>query len=144
MALHIFGAADALRERVGAAMVWPSGIAAVERCFSTLRVALDERAVADSVAEVRALSMAEAVALAATLAPPMASSPSARRPVHALTRRERDVLSLLAEHRTDREMAESLFLSPRTVNWHVRSILGKLAATSRREAVERARAEGLV
>jgi DNA-binding CsgD family transcriptional regulator len=61
-----------------------------------------------------------------------------------LTRRERDVLRLLAESRTDREIAEALFLSPRTVNWHVRGVLAKLGAVSRHEAVARAQAEGLI
>jgi DNA-binding CsgD family transcriptional regulator len=74
----------------------------------------------------------------------VAVSAGRHRAVDALTRRERDVLRLMAEHKSDREIAEALFLSLRTVNWHVRSILGKLAATSRRDAVSTARAEGLV
>jgi LuxR family maltose regulon positive regulatory protein len=84
----------------------------------------------------------------AALAPPapsgVAASAGSPRTVDALTRRERDVLALLAEQRTDREIAEALFLSLRTVNWHVRSILGKLGVNSRREAVARARAAGVV
>jgi DNA-binding NarL/FixJ family response regulator len=48
-----------------------------------------------------------------------------------LTSRERDVLALLAEGRTDRQIAEALFISPRTVAMHVSSILAKLDVTNR-------------
>jgi DNA-binding CsgD family transcriptional regulator len=49
------------------------------------------------------------------------------------------VLRLVAQARTDREIAATLFLSPRTVNAHVASILGKLDVANRRAAVARAR-----
>jgi DNA-binding CsgD family transcriptional regulator/tetratricopeptide (TPR) repeat protein len=61
----------------------------------------------------------------------------AARPVErpaGLTARELDVLRLLARHRTDKEIAEALFLSPRTVSTHVTNILIKLNVTNRREA----------
>jgi DNA-binding CsgD family transcriptional regulator len=48
-----------------------------------------------------------------------------------LTSRERDVLALLAEGRTDRQIAEALFISPRTVAMHVSSILTKLGVPNR-------------
>jgi DNA-binding CsgD family transcriptional regulator len=48
-----------------------------------------------------------------------------------LTPRERDVLMLIAEGRTDRQIAEALFISPRTVAMHVSSILAKLGVTNR-------------
>jgi DNA-binding CsgD family transcriptional regulator len=44
------------------------------------------------------------------------------------------VLRLLAAGRTDREIADALFVSRRTVNSHVANILGKLGVRSRREA----------
>jgi DNA-binding NarL/FixJ family response regulator len=56
-----------------------------------------------------------------------------------LTPREQDVLRLVAQARTDREIAAALFLSPRTVNAHVASILGKLGVANRRAAAARAR-----
>jgi DNA-binding CsgD family transcriptional regulator len=62
----------------------------------------------------------------------------------ALTARERDVLRLVAAGRTDREIAEALFLSRRTVNAHVAHLLAKLDAASRRDAVARARERGLL
>src|SRR6266576_5996013 len=48
-----------------------------------------------------------------------------------LTSRERDVLALIAEGRTDRQIAEALFISPRTVAMHVSSILAKLGVPNR-------------
>jgi DNA-binding NarL/FixJ family response regulator len=52
----------------------------------------------------------------------------------ALTRREREVLRLLIQRQTDREIAEALCLGLRTVESHVASILSKLAVSNRREA----------
>jgi predicted ATPase/DNA-binding CsgD family transcriptional regulator len=72
---------------------------------------------------------AEALALAENpAAPPRQASP------FKLSPREREVLMLLAEHLTDREIADRLFLSPRTVERHVGSILTKLDVANRRQA----------
>jgi len=54
-----------------------------------------------------------------------------------LTRRERDVLRLLAEGGTNRGIADSLVLSETTVKFHVNSILRKLQVANRAEAVAR-------
>jgi DNA-binding NarL/FixJ family response regulator len=61
-----------------------------------------------------------------------------------LSRREREVVRLLAVGRTNREIAQELFLSPRTVDMHVRNILRKLDCRSRVEAANRASELGLV
>jgi NarL family two-component system response regulator LiaR len=58
-------------------------------------------------------------------------------PQASLTDREADVLRLLARGLTDREIAEALVISPRTVGTHVSSILHKLGARNRAEAVAR-------
>ena len=55
-----------------------------------------------------------------------------------LTRRELEVVRLVAVGRTNREIATELFLSPRTVDMHVRNLLRKLDCRSRVEAAHRA------
>jgi DNA-binding CsgD family transcriptional regulator len=60
-----------------------------------------------------------------------------------LTAREVDVLRLLTRHQTDKEIAEALFLSPRTVSTHVANILIKLNVANRREAATAAAGLGL-
>jgi DNA-binding NarL/FixJ family response regulator len=61
-----------------------------------------------------------------------------------LTRRELEVVRLVASGRTNREIARDLYLSPRTVDMHVRNILGKLGVRSRTEATRRALELGLL
>ena len=60
--------------------------------------------------------------------------------VEELTEREREVLGLLADLLNTEEIAGALFVSVNTVRTHVRSILRKLGATRRNEAIRRARA----
>jgi DNA-binding CsgD family transcriptional regulator len=55
-----------------------------------------------------------------------------------LSSRERQVLLLLAEDRTNADIARSLYLSPRTVQKHLEHIYGKLGVHSRSGAVARA------
>ncbi|HEV2787193.1 MAG TPA: LuxR C-terminal-related transcriptional regulator [Solirubrobacteraceae bacterium] len=61
-----------------------------------------------------------------------------------LTRRELEVLRFVAVGRTNREIAAELFLSKRTVDMHVRSVLMKMSCNSRTEATRRAWELGLV
>ena len=61
-----------------------------------------------------------------------------------LTQRESEVLRRMAAGDTDREIADALFVSPRTVHTHVSHILAKLDASSRRTAVKRALELGLI
>jgi DNA-binding CsgD family transcriptional regulator len=51
----------------------------------------------------------------------------------ALTRREREVLSLIAAGQTNREMAECLVVSPETVKTHVRHVLNKFGVARKAE-----------
>jgi LuxR family transcriptional regulator, maltose regulon positive regulatory protein len=72
---------------------------------------------------------------------PAASSVSAG---SLLTNREVDVLILLAERLTDKEIAARLIISPRTVKRHTRNIYEKLYVNSRRAAVSQARTLGIL
>ena len=62
----------------------------------------------------------------------------------ALSRRELEVVRLVAEGRTNKEIAAELFLSTRTVDMHVRNILSKLDCRSRVEASIKAGEAGLL
>jgi DNA-binding CsgD family transcriptional regulator len=64
-------------------------------------------------------------------------------PFH-LTNREMEVLTLLAENRGTAEITDILFLSPRTVGHHISSILSKMEAGTRSEAVRMAIRLGMV
>ena len=64
--------------------------------------------------------------------------------VAGLTARELEVLRYLVEGRSDREIADTLSVSHRTVSHHVSNILGKLSVASRTAAVTVAISEGLV
>jgi DNA-binding NarL/FixJ family response regulator len=54
---------------------------------------------------------------------------------YGLTRREREVLALLVEGLSQAEIAERLYLSPKTVGTHIQRTLGKLGVKSRTQAV---------
>ena len=68
----------------------------------------------------------------------------AAEPTRVPTAREREVLALVAEGRTNRQIAKALFISEKTVSVHVSNVLAKLGAASRTEAAAVARREGLL
>lgn len=72
------------------------------------------------------------------------ASAAMRETTGQLTAREMEVLQLVAEGRRNRDIAGALYLSENTVRNHVRSILDKLHAASRTEAVARAHRIGLI
>ena len=84
---------------------------------------------------------AVAVALASDL-PRTGAVPTA--PPIRLTRREQQVLTLIAAGRLDREIAEELFISHRTVTTHVTAILAKMSVSSRTAAAATAVRLGMV
>jgi DNA-binding NarL/FixJ family response regulator len=65
-------------------------------------------------------------------------------PFEALTERELEVLRLLAQGMPNKEIAAHLVISERTAKFHVSSIMGKLGATNRTEAVSLAAQRGLI
>jgi DNA-binding NarL/FixJ family response regulator len=63
---------------------------------------------------------------------------------YGLTRREREVLAAVAAGRTNRQIADELFISESTAGVHVSNILGKLGVSTRTEAARVAIDRGLV
>jgi len=101
--------------------------------------------ISEVISAVRAAARGEAVvspALLARVLPRLQSGWSG--PGAQLTPREREVLQLLADGRSNQEIADQLFLSRNTVRNHVQNALAKLNAHSKLEAVAIARREGIV
>lgn len=63
------------------------------------------------------------------------SQPEIRRPLHLLTRRECEVLQLLADGKSNRGIGEALYISEKTVKNHVSNILQKMNVNDRTQAV---------
>jgi non-specific serine/threonine protein kinase len=157
VAARLFGAADAIRREDGAPFPLPARIA-YERAADRARVQLGDEAWSAAYAVGEALSLDRALLEAETVVMTDAASPAAvatsqdlqtqpsapEAAAAMLTRRERDVLALLCHRLTDPEIAEALFLSPRTASNHVANILAKLGAPNRREAAALAARHGLL
>jgi DNA-binding CsgD family transcriptional regulator len=137
-AARLFGACEALREAVGSPFTSEEE-ALKEPYLGAARSQLDEVAWEAAFAEGRAMELEEAVEYALSeddssmiaSRTPEQTSTTAHPP--ALTRREREVAKLVARGLTNRQIAEELVLSERTVENHVSNILKKLKLSSRSE-----------
>lgn len=116
---------------LGAAALLPSSIDA-----ESLRAAI--------LAAARGLVTIARPDLAALLPQAADARAAASTMIEAPTRRELEVLQLLAQGLTNRQMAERLGVSEHTVKFHVTALLGKFAARTRAEAVARAIRLGLL
>jgi DNA-binding NarL/FixJ family response regulator len=103
---------------------------------------------AEILRSIRAVSSGEAIfgpAIAKRLmqyfAVPRSSAPPETFP--ELTEREHEILTLIARHETNPEIAKYLHLSPKTIRNHVSNIFTKLQVTDRAQAIIRAREAGL-
>ena len=136
-ALLLFGAAQAMREResTGSSL---SNIGRERAALAEARQTLGLERAGSLLNAGRSISQSEAIDLIGQL---VKRSRPQRRP---LTRRQREVLHLLGRGKTDQEVADTLFLSRRTVSWHVRAILDYFSATTREEAIRRARSDDLL
>jgi DNA-binding NarL/FixJ family response regulator len=78
--------------------------------------------------------------------PPSGSQPHGPpdRLPHSLTKRELEVLRLLAQGQTNQEIAQGLVVSPLTVKTHVQRIIAKLGVSDRTQAAVRAAELGLL
>jgi non-specific serine/threonine protein kinase len=112
-----------------------------EEILARMRAGLSEDEFAAAFAAGRTLSMEQAIAEVARLLGETVDSPPA---TSGLTSREVEILRLLAEGRTDPEIAAELFISLRTVEWHVANLLRKLGLRTRTAAATHAVRHGLV
>jgi excisionase family DNA binding protein len=145
-AARLYGAAEALREQIGdrlfadeAADLAPHLQAAQDALgMATYEaVASAGRSLPFEVAVAEAIALADS-ALAET------SAPAASSQLAGLTTREREVLRLLVDGRSDKEIANLLFISRSTASKHVAAILAKLDAESRTAAVTIAHRQQLI
>jgi len=74
--------------------------------------------------------------------PPAPTRPPA--PAAILTRRELEILGLLAAGSSNQEIADRLIIGVNTVKWYLRTIYDKLDSANRTQAVARARLLGLL
>jgi DNA-binding CsgD family transcriptional regulator len=154
-AIRLLGAADAFRDAGGMPARLPER-ALYGRAETQGRSLLGEAAFRDAWNAGRSLSLDEAIGEArilardvsreALLAPCEAESEEMNTEVAGtrLTVRELEVLRLIAEGRSNREIAETLFISLRTVTTHTTGIFSKLHVGSRTAAVAVARELGLI
>ncbi len=143
---RLYGAAAALRQQIGAPVeAWESP--ALERRISAMHKGLSPAQVDAAWATGAAMPIETVIDDALTYQekatrPDVAGSDA--RIAFSLTNRERDVLQLLSEGRSDREIAEALSISPRTVGGHVTNLLSKLGVDSRTAAAAMAIREALI
>ncbi|HKG24507.1 MAG TPA: LuxR family transcriptional regulator, partial [Thermomicrobiales bacterium] len=152
LAGRLFGAAEALRAQIDAPLP-PSEVATYTEEVASLRNRLGRAQFEAAWTVGRAMTLEDAIAAAEKLTervpPPPPAVSQATSPTEPATRfnlseREIDVLRLVAAGHTDREIAEALFISPRTVNVHVANLRGKLGVSSRAAAVALAHRHNLV
>jgi predicted ATPase/DNA-binding SARP family transcriptional activator/DNA-binding CsgD family transcriptional regulator len=136
-AAALWGAGEAAREVLGAPLDLDD-CAMYEPCIATAREELGEGAWRAAWEEGRETTLEEAVDYVLSgekPAAPARPAPVGRRP--SLTRREGEVAALVAQGLTNRRIAGKLFVSKRTVDHHVASILKKLGVVSREQVASR-------
>jgi predicted ATPase/DNA-binding CsgD family transcriptional regulator len=140
-AARLFGAAEAMREPIGLAV--PRMMQQdYDRAIEMGRTAAGEERFAVAWSAGRDLTLEEAFALATTL---RLDAPPPRAPLpFGLTSRELEVLRMVAEGRTDQEIADALYIGYRTVTTHLTKILNKLGVDSRTAASTQAVRLGIV
>lgn len=140
-AARIMAATAALRDADGV-LLSPANHAHHLRVIASARARLGEMTFAAASAEGAVMSIEQAAAEAfETLRGVQATAVEGE---VQLTRRERQVLALLVEGKSDREIGAALELSPRTVGVHVSNLLSKFGVESRTAAVSVAMRQGIV
>jgi predicted ATPase/DNA-binding CsgD family transcriptional regulator len=140
---RLLGASAALRAEIEYPRR-PLHQAAYEQTVAAAQAALGAPAWAHAFAAGQALTPEQAVAEAmAAVRPPAQPGGEPASPGLRLTRREREVIALLAQGHSNKAIAEALVITERTVEIHVSNILGKLGFTSRAQAAAYAVTHGL-
>jgi non-specific serine/threonine protein kinase len=143
-AARLAGLAEALCEAIGVGLYLADRVEH-DRSVAELRDRLGQERFSTLWAEGRHLSVEQAVKLVGPTGPDDDTLPHAASPEDpGLTPRELEVLRHIAAGMTNAEAADSLSISPHTVNMHVRSIFSKLGVTSRSAATRYALVNGLV
>jgi DNA-binding CsgD family transcriptional regulator len=137
--LRLAGATDAHRRAFGVA-IGATLQAAFERSQESAWRALDEQEAIAAWEEGRTMTLEDAIAFALQEPEKGPGGP----PKSRLTARETEVLSQVAEGLSDAEVAEQLYLSPRTVGGHLRGAYRKLGVKSRTAAIKKAGELGLI
>ncbi len=138
-AVVLLGAVEGQRESLGASMVSPDHRWCQE-IIAEVATLIDPNVFAEAYTRGRKMPLEDAIAEALAVADELYASAATiaeatGEPVFELTDRELDVLRLLIDGRSDREIGEELFISHRTVMKHVTHILAKLDAPTRTAAV---------
>jgi non-specific serine/threonine protein kinase len=144
-ATRLLGVAVALAKTAGY-VLRPVEEAQYQRVAADVRASLGDANFEAAWAAGQALPAEQAVAEAAEMLAVMSAPNRIGAAVNnglGLTPREREVLTLLTEGHSNQEIADALFISPRTAKNHVASILPKLGAGSRAAAVAYALRHGL-
>jgi serine/threonine-protein kinase PknK len=143
-AARLFGASEALLEAVGAPLyAQVPDRASMERAADALRSRLGETDFEALWGEGRAMTLEQAVECALEPPPPEETASAPSYP-SGLSAREVEVLKLLAQGMTNSQIAQELFISPRTVNGHLTSAYHKIGSHSRAEAARFASEHGLL
>jgi predicted ATPase/DNA-binding CsgD family transcriptional regulator len=154
---RLLGAAEGIAAALGSP-IYPRDRPVRERARAALTAALGSERLAAVLEAGRALpreqAIAEALAITAAGTTPVSGAVPPKTAGEGvgsllpsgfdLTRREREVLALLAQRYTDPEIAAQLFISPSTASRHVANIYSKLGVANRREAAAVATRHALV
>jgi DNA-binding CsgD family transcriptional regulator len=142
-AARLLGAAAALGGRQ-VTTEWAATRLAYEDLLTRARQDLAAALFAKELAAGQVMSLEEAVAYAHAIAETGLATQAARKKLDELTPRQREVAVLVAQAKSNDEIAQELVVSKRTVETHVSHILGKLGFGSRAQIVRWAIESGLV
>jgi ATP/maltotriose-dependent transcriptional regulator MalT len=137
-AARLFGASDAIFEATGS-RPYPIDLDPLDRGKAAVYAQLGEERWQQAWKEGRLMPVEEAIAYAQTVPEPkdldIAPDLKAEPETGGLSRREREVAALIAHGKSNREIADVLVVSERTVEGHVSNILSKLGFRSRAQII---------